>query len=71
MYIYFIIIHSYLTMDGIDGSLKIYDVWTYKPLQYIKWGSAANFLDFSQMGLLVVGLRNVVKVSFKHFFFSP
>lgn len=46
-----------------DRSLKIYDVRTYKCLQSYKLGAAAGFLDFSQMGLLGVGLGNVVEVS--------
>lgn len=52
----------YLATASMDRSLKIYDVRTYKCLQSYKLGAAAGFLDFSQMGMLGVGLGNVVEV---------
>lgn len=49
---------------SIDRSLKIYDVRTYNCLQTYRLGAAAGYLNFSQKGLLSVGLGNVVEVSF-------
>ncbi|GIX96288.1 WD repeat-containing protein 46 [Caerostris extrusa] len=50
----------YMATAGMDRSLKIFDVRTYKCLQSYKLGGAAGFLDFSQLGLLSCGIGNVV-----------
>ncbi|KFM78804.1 WD repeat-containing protein 46, partial [Stegodyphus mimosarum] len=52
----------YMATASMDRSMKIYDVRTFKCLQSYKLGAAAGFLDFSQLGLLSVGLGNVVEV---------
>ncbi|KAG8190401.1 hypothetical protein JTE90_022043 [Oedothorax gibbosus] len=52
----------YMATASIDRSLKIYDVRTYNCLQTYRLGGAAGYLDFSQRGLLSVGLGNVVEV---------
>ncbi|GFT44934.1 WD repeat-containing protein 46 [Nephila pilipes] len=52
----------YMAVAGLDRSMKIYDVRTYKCLQSYKFRSSAGFLDFSQRGLLSVGMGNVVEV---------
>jgi U3 small nucleolar RNA-associated protein 7 len=47
---------------GIDRSLKIWDLRTYKALYSYKVSAGPGSLAFSQRGLLAAGMGNVVEV---------
>lgn len=51
-----------MATSGIDRTLKIWDLRTYKMLQSYKLPSGAGQLAFSQRGLLASSLGNIVQV---------
>ena len=51
-----------MATSGIDRTLKIWDLRTFKVLQSYKIGAGANNLAYSQRGLLAAGIGNVVEV---------
>ncbi|ESO02736.1 hypothetical protein HELRODRAFT_81152, partial [Helobdella robusta] len=53
---------NYMATSGLDRQLRIWDLRMYKEVHgsYLKFG--ANRLDFSQRGLLAVGLNDIVQV---------
>ncbi|XP_052789816.1 WD repeat-containing protein 46-like [Mya arenaria] len=52
----------YLATSGIDRTMRIWDLRTYKQLQSYKVRMGAGQLAFSQTGLLTAGMGNVVEV---------
>ena len=63
----FLYIFSYMATSGIDRTLKIWDLRTYKAMQTYKLGACAGQLAFSQTGLLAAGVGNIVQVRVFHF----
>ncbi|XP_014668594.1 PREDICTED: WD repeat-containing protein 46-like [Priapulus caudatus] len=53
---------NYMATAGVDRSLRVFDLRTYKPLYKYKISAGATCLNFSQTGLLAAGLGNVVEV---------
>lgn len=53
---------QYMATAGIDRVVKIWDLRTYKHLQSYRLGGAPGFMNFSQKGLLSLGIGNVVEV---------
>ena len=51
-----------MATSGIDRTLKIWDLRTYKTLQSYRLGAGAGHLAFSQTGLLAAGVGNIVQV---------
>ncbi|PIK54086.1 putative WD repeat-containing protein 46 isoform X2 [Apostichopus japonicus] len=52
----------YMATSGIDRTIKIYDLRTYKPLQSYRVAHGANELRFSQRGLLAGASNNIVEI---------
>ena len=52
----------YMATSGLDGTLKIWDMRTYKNLSTYFTKTPASTLDFSQRGLLAVGTGSTVTV---------
>ena len=55
-----------MATSGIDRTLKIWDLRTYKTLQSYRLGAGAGHLAFSQTGLLAAGVGNIVQVYLSH-----
>ena len=53
----------YLASSGLDGSMKVWDVRTYKLLYQYQRQRPAQCLHFSQRGLLAAGNGHDVNVS--------
>ena len=53
-----------MATSGIDRTLKIWDLRTYKLMHSYRVASGANTLAFSQKGLLAAGMGNTVEVSY-------
>lgn len=51
-----------MATSGIDRTLKIWDMRTFKMLQSYKIPMGAGQLSFSQKGLLAAGMGSVVQV---------
>lgn len=51
-----------MATSGVDRTINIFDVRTYKPLQSYRIAHGANELHFSQTGLLAAASNNVVEV---------
>ncbi|KAJ8024819.1 WD repeat-containing protein 46 [Holothuria leucospilota] len=51
----------YMATSGVDRTINIFDVRTYKPLQSYRIAHGANELHFSQTGLLAAASNNVVE----------
>lgn len=52
----------YMCTSGIDRTMKIWDLRTYKMLQSYKIGMGASHLAFSQKNTLAVSKGNIVEV---------
>ena len=57
-----VIICRYMATSGVDRTLKIWDMRTYKMMQSYKIPVGAGQLAFSQRGLLAAGMGSVVQV---------
>lgn len=55
---------AYMATSGIDRSLKIWDLRTYKLLHSYRVAAGAGTLAFSQRGLLAAGIGNTVEVCY-------
>ncbi|KAL5011430.1 hypothetical protein ScPMuIL_009981 [Solemya velum] len=53
---------TYMATSGVDRTLKIWDLRTFKMLQSYKIGTGAASLDFSQRELLALSKGNIVEV---------
>ncbi|KAH3798666.1 hypothetical protein DPMN_152268 [Dreissena polymorpha] len=55
-----------MATSGIDRTLKIWDLRTYKMLHSYKVPMGAGQMAFSQQGLLATGMGNIVQVCVRH-----